>query len=502
MINHKIIEILSTFSKDEIKRFREYLNSPFFNKSAKLIKLFEVLIEFYPEFDSKNFTEEKIFKKVNPGLNFNISTFRNLLFDLANAAEDFLTVINIMGRDIEKADYLRDELFQRNLSKQLESVIKKSQVMLNEVKNFDSGYYLNNFKLTTDILNFNLVFKPRSGIEYLDNVIYNFTENGKSISQFFAKEICRIYDNLNTQNTAYDINSENNFVFGLFKTMDFEKILKYIAENSGSREVAVVFNLYLANYVAFSKMDNIQYYYDYKDLLLKEIKNLEIDYIRTHTINLHRYCVIKSKLNNSDEAEIFKKERFDIYNLILENKFYKTDVAQYIPAELYRPALKLGLELKKYTWAFNFIKKFKSELPPERRDNFYNFSCAEYYFCRGKYAEAMKSFHKVKFDHFMFKVDMKNMMLKTYYELGLFDNALSLIDSYKHFLANDKTLSAIEKRINKNFINAVQKMIQYKTSGNRTGKYLIETEFKKEMINKEWAMEKFEQLDRKYVESA
>lgn len=502
MISHKIIEILSTFSKDDIKRFREYLNSPFFNKSAKLIKLFEVLIEFYPEFNSKNLTEEKIFKKVNPGLNFNISTLRNLLFDLANAADDFLTVTNFCRRNIEKADFLRDELFQRNLSKQLDSVIKKSVIIMNDVKNFDSAYYINKFKLTIDILNFNSMVIQKMDRNSIENAIDNLTENGKSITQLFAKEICRLYDNLNTHKTAYDINSENNFVFGLFGIMDFEKILRFVSENSGDKVVSIIFSLYLANYLAFSRMDNIQYYYDYKNLVMKEIDNLEVDIIRSHTINLIRYCIIKSKLNNCDESDLFKKERFEIYNLTLENKFYKSDISPYIPIELYRPALKLGLELKKYDWAFNFIKKFKTEFPPERRENIYNFSCAEYYFCRGKYAEAMKSFHKVKFDHFMFKVDMKNLMLKTYYELDLYDNALSLIDSYKHFLANDITLSVIEKKINKNFVNTVQKMILYRTSGNKAGKYLIESEFKKVMINKEWAQEKFEQLDRKYEETA
>ncbi len=502
MQQFRIIEVFSTFSKEDIKKFRDYLNSPFFNKSDKLIKLYESLIVFYPEFNSKHLNEKRIFKLVNPGLAFNISTLRNLLYDLSNAAHNYLAVINFSEKKFEVNDCLREELFKRNLKKLLEKCLVRSELSLRDVKDFDSTYFLNKFKLTNDIINFNTLFKPRSGNATIASAIKNLSDHGKNITHFFAKESTRVFDNLLTMKKTFNINEEDNFVFRLFKIIDFEKLFELISDGPDNDVISNLFKLHLAEFIAFSKIENDEFYYAYKKLILKEIKYLSIDEIRHHTIKLLRYCMLKSVSVDPKTTDKFEKERFDIYNFILDNKYYKSSVSAFMPEELYRTIILLSLKLKKYSWVYNFIKKFRSELPPDRRNNMYHYSCSEYYFCRGKYSEAMKSFHKIKLDHFMLKVDMKNLMLRTFYELDLFDNAISLIDTYRHFLSNDKTLSASEKRLNKNFVNVIHKMILYRTSGNKTGKFRIEYELKRDFPHKEWVMEKFGQIEGKYVKSA
>lgn len=502
MQQFRVIEVFSTFSKDDVKKFSEYLNSPFFNKSAKLIRLYESLIVFHPEFNSKHLNEKRIFKLVNPDLSFNISTLRNLLHELSNAANHYLAVINFNEKQFDIKDCLREELLKRNLKKLLEASILKSELLFRDVKEFDAIYFLNKYKLTNDIANFNITFKPRSGNAAVASAIQNLTEHGKNITHFFAKESNRVLDNLLTMKKTYDINEEDNFVFRLFKIIDFEKLFELISEGPDNDVISNLFKLQLAEYIAFSKMENDEYYYTFKKLMLKEIKYLSIDEIRHHTIKLLRYCMLKSESGDLKTADKFDKERFDIYNFILDYKYYKSSISSFLPVELYRTIILLSLKLKKYSWVYNFIKKFRSELPPDRRNNMYHYSCSEYYFCRGKYSEAMKSFHRVKLDHFMLKVDMKNLMLRTFYELDLFDNAISLIDTYKHFLTNDKTLSATEKRLNKNFMNVIHKMILYRISGKKTGKFRIEYELKRDFPHKKWVIEKFAQIDGKYVKSA
>ena len=499
---NKIIEILATFSKEDVKRFREYLNSPFFNKSEKLIRLYEALIIFHPHFNSRNFTEINIFNNLNPGMKFNISTFRNLLSDLSFAAENYLSIVNFNEKYFEKKDCLRNEQFKRNLSGHLDAGLKKAEYELNNIKNIDAPYFLNKYKLSTDRLNFNLLFKNKTGKDVILENKRNLNEHGKNITCFFANEINRINDNILVMGKTFEIYDDDNFVLNLVSVLNLEKILALLAEGNENESISILFKLLLAKSKAFSNPDNSRFYYDYKKLVLKEVDTLDKDELRYHTIRLLKYCMMKNSQDSGDETEDFRTERFNVYNLILENKYYKCCVSDFIPVELYRTVLLLSLELKKYTWAFNFIKKYKSELPPDRRENLFNFSCAEYYFCRGRYTDAMKSFHKVKFDHFMLKIDMKNLMLRTYYELDLFDNALSLIDTYKHFLSNDKTLSADEKRINKNFINVLQKMILYRASGKKAGKYLIEQELQKDCSHKDWMLEKLSRIDRDYEKSA
>ena len=97
---------------------------------------------------------------------------------------------------------------------------------------------------------------------------------------------------------------------------------------------------------------------------------------------------------------------------------------------------------------------------------------------------------------------MKNLMLRTFYELEMYEQAFSLVDSYKHFLSNDKILSRNEKQLNKNFLNAVHKMLLYLTSDRKTGKYNIENALRLNFPHKDWALEKFDQLDKIKIRSA
>jgi len=113
MINYKAIDILRTFTKEDLKRFKDFLRSPFFNKSGKLAKFYDSLIVFYPEFNSKFLKEEKLLKRVNPDLPFNKSTMLNLFSDLAKAAEKYFIQLGIQKNETESLDFLRDELFKR-----------------------------------------------------------------------------------------------------------------------------------------------------------------------------------------------------------------------------------------------------------------------------------------------------------------------------------------------------------------------------------------------------
>ncbi|MBK8552581.1 MAG: hypothetical protein IPL53_16540 [Ignavibacteria bacterium] len=500
MKKYKIIELLRTFSKNDIKRFNEFLNSPFFNNSEKLIKTYKSLIAFYPEFNSVKLTEERIFSGVSPGSPFKKPTLLNLFSDLFTAAERYLAIINFEEKNFEKNDFLREELLKRNLSSILEANIKKQDAQLDGMLNFDSQYYKYKWRLTNDKLNYHLTSKPRSGAPALNHYSAILSERSKFISSFFVTQIIKDYTNFLSFRKSFNVDESRNFVFKLFGTLDFEKLIGLLITHTTNERSSKIFRLYLAMYLSFSRFDDEVYYFNYKKLLFSDLKELDTDEIRFHTIQLLRYCMEKS---GKEKKEIqFDAERFDIYNLILSNQYYKASLSSYMPVELYRTVFLHGLKLKKYTWTFEFIKKYRSKLHPDKRDTIYNYSCSEYYFRRGRYTEAMKSFKKIKLDHFMLKVDMRNLMLRTYFELGLYDNALSLIDSYKHFLSNDTTLSSNEKRINKNFVNVIYKMIIYRTTGKLSGKFKIQNDLKREFPFKEWVMEKFSMPDHKYNKSA
>ncbi len=50
MQKSKFIDIIKTFSKEELRQFRDFLHSPFHNTNKNVIKIFELIRKFPARF--------------------------------------------------------------------------------------------------------------------------------------------------------------------------------------------------------------------------------------------------------------------------------------------------------------------------------------------------------------------------------------------------------------------------------------------------------------------
>ena len=94
--DRKLFVFLKTFSKEEFIEFEKLLQSIYFKKGRENYPLFSVLKEFYPDFNSSDFTEEKIFYRLYPDLNFSNqkhrTILRNLCTSLLKSVEEYLFI--------------------------------------------------------------------------------------------------------------------------------------------------------------------------------------------------------------------------------------------------------------------------------------------------------------------------------------------------------------------------------------------------------------------------
>ena len=67
MRESKLTEMVKGISPAEFKKFGEFLNSPYHNKSRKIIQLYELINFSYDEFDANIITNEKIAKAIFSG---------------------------------------------------------------------------------------------------------------------------------------------------------------------------------------------------------------------------------------------------------------------------------------------------------------------------------------------------------------------------------------------------------------------------------------------------
>ena len=63
-LKSNIIQLLSIFSKEEMKEFEKFVKSPFHNNRAEVTRFFDSIKKFYPDFNQKEFTKENIFLRI------------------------------------------------------------------------------------------------------------------------------------------------------------------------------------------------------------------------------------------------------------------------------------------------------------------------------------------------------------------------------------------------------------------------------------------------------
>src|SRR6266498_6166418 len=140
-MRHTIIEILTTFTSSEIKGFRKFLHSPYFNTSKKLVELNDALTKFYPEFKNKNLSKERIYVKLHSKSRYNPFYMNVLLSKLEHLAEKF---VKQRAYELSKEwdfVFVLDELCRRNSDKLYTRMLKRTEQKNPSYKDSDGDFF-------------------------------------------------------------------------------------------------------------------------------------------------------------------------------------------------------------------------------------------------------------------------------------------------------------------------------------------------------------------------
>jgi len=121
--------------------------------------------------------------------------------------------------------------------------------------------------------------------------------------------------------------------------------------------------------------------------------------------------------------------------------------------------------LNEYEWIENFIKDYGKEIIESDRENAIRIANAQLEFERGNYEKVLESVAGINADHAYSKIDIRNLTVMSYYELNHIESALSMIDSYRHFINNSSNLSEIFRESHLRFVNSLNSLIIFKGKG-------------------------------------
>src|SRR5205085_2421516 len=101
--------------------------------------------------------------------------------------------------------------------------------------------------------------------------------------------------------------------------------------------------------------------------------------------------------------------------------------------------------------------------------------------------------------HIFFKYDIRAYTLMNYYELGMFEPAIEFIDSYRHFLNKNISVSKSRRKVVLNFVNVMNDIILLKLNSSRKSLEDIKNEISAATLlsSKSWLLKKISELENK-----
>lgn len=486
MHSSKLISLLKTFSKAEFKEFEKFVASPFHSRGRNLLPLYKFLKEFHPEFTHKNLYIEFAFKRIYPGRAFNMMAMRKLISELEKMGEDYLVQINMRNNDFDHYRRLSDELQSRDLIKLFETNIAKASEEIKE-KGINTEYFKKRFELS--LLKEEAYFKTAENNKTVESLLdgsvhFIFYSLMEIMEQLRNVETIRNY-------TKQDMNELLMHVF--FENLEFGKILAFIK----------------INFPQFGMILELQYYSlkistGFKDDGLIEkvwglyINNFEI-LSSESKYSYYNFISGASSVVSQNNPAKYNPITFEIINFGLKHKLYTPENEKFMDPYFYRLSVTTGIDLEEYTWVKNFIDDFTNELHPDNRENMQYYAYMLYYFYNGNFENALTYASKIKFDLFQFKYDIRVITLLIYYELGYIEESISLLDSFKHFIVENKSVTDERRDLYLNFIKMYDLLLKYKIGD----KVVILSQLKTDIINseylvrKEWFINKIEELKKK-----
>ncbi|HMS34185.1 MAG TPA: hypothetical protein PKC91_08860, partial [Ignavibacteria bacterium] len=450
MKDSKLFNLFKTFNEQEFKNFEKFIDSPYYNKGRDLLPFFKVLKYFYPDFESKDLSSKYIFNKLYPGKSFNPERSENLIRTLSShlfrVCKEYLVILELEFAKSKKKYLLLNQLRKKNLYKEFDRECSDlpDDVISNSGKG-SVGYFVDNYHLCA-------VKRDCSLNRDFFQESFEFTV--KASENLITAALISAYKFEDEKNLAkaYNVKIQNNIIQDLLDNLNSDNLISEMKKNNaGHHEYLQVFHaIYLMN--RFN--DNTGYYFKLKELLksYSSVFGQSENYVLWNV--MLTYCGVN---------KLKPEESFQLYKYMLDNDVYKLSAKENFHIVLFRNIVINSSSIGKFKWLEEFINNYSGELHENHRDNMRYYSMAYLCFARSEFEKALEHILSIKYNLFLFKLDLRILQLKTYFELGYYEEGLSLVSSLSTYLSNTKEFAEYIKDSIRNFVKCMKELIRLRT---------------------------------------
>ncbi len=425
----KLIQLLSTFSSLEWKRFGRFVQSPYHNSNQQLIDLYTILKKAFPFEVLKELEQERIYKKVYGQEKFKLSKFQNLCSDLYELAGDFIIDVHLDKEKRKKKKLLIDALSERNY----ELFKRENNKLVKEIETqryfFDEDDFLLLYQLNNKL--YHHIARDKFNVNQLE-----LNDTWKNLNAF--------YDVTKTQLEAENRNKQN--ILTIIKK----------SEDTDYNQLKKLFQL--ATKLHTTKQTDL--YFQLKKETLdnwNQLKRKDKTDLLVHLLNF-------SFINELIQKEFGHKEALNLYKLGIKDKLFVID-GKMRDIEFFNISM-IGFKYESEEWVTNFIEVHKHYLPEKIRIFLVPLAYAYSAIFKNDYEQVINILKDINPSNNLVYLDkIKTLLIRAYFEAVIKENEAYRnplhyeINSLKKMMERNEKLSSTKIESTNNFLTLTKKLL-------------------------------------------
>lgn len=473
-IRRNIFDYLKKIHKDDLKKIKNYLDSPYFkvDNRARVIGLFKLLKNDHPKYE--NIDDNLLAKK----LSVQVTTLRNLKSTLINCIEHYLE-LKILDKKEALKSQLRaqvyeelnmPQLFKRYANKQLNKLQKKS--------NYDQEDYMLEYELL--IRKYGIIPHDMLNVKNIALI-----EAINTLSHYYLYECLKNLNGIITANRTVDRGAKKPFTLLTENSVNTIEVISDI----NIKVSYLIYKFFILESDKLKEKENT--YTTLKTLVWKNWEKL------TDDCKYEAYQHMVNMANDIRVALSFEKfvdEAFVIHQFWIEKKAHL--IYPEMNYNLFLSAVISSCNANKLDWCKKFISINKLMLPIRERTSTMDLSLAYYNFSIGQIDEAIEKLNTIDLLGVYFNLLVRMLMLRCLFVAKYESRFIHYYNHTYNFIRNHEEINKITKKEHLAFIqnlkkirnarlqNDIQKLIDIKNK--------IQTDEKNQISN--WMLKKINEL--------
>ena len=442
MFNKKLIALLRSFTRQELRQLEKFLASGLQICPANGASLVRLFLPYYPDFDEKMPDKNWFFEQIFPGKPYNDSKFRLLVSDTYAAVRRF-AVLNLVETAPEyEAILFAHHLQTRSVNDLLEIEITRAEKVLEQRSRHNKLHHVHLWML-----------------HHIENAMLceQYFQNGKQKEHQPALEKA-----VHTLHCFYLI---ARLDYHLWRNEYLEDRLPEELDDTYSR-ISKLLPVIPDNLTVMRKLAYLS-----DNMTDRAVLDEMMAKFHSPEVESYGYIILRMMFSITHNCSLVMEWSGYPAYLTEKHKLFKRvgelNIVFSEPNELVSlicNAARTSSIVKDYDFFDSFYRGYEKAIPQAIRSSTFHYCYAVIENSKENYDAAFHHLQKVTYDSYRRRLYFKTFMLMLYYERADFEPLFSLSDSIRHFIKDASMLREQERLYTSRFLINLGKLVKLRLS--------------------------------------